>query len=138
LRAVLLACADDSAAHLHDALQTQAPHALQTLMARPHVRIAPPVRNKADENLATLCLAEELAKLDAHRGAKREIEGAMEDMEGFVDEGLTWRLAQATAARHSADSPPRADAGDLGEDRTAMSNHLQNLIDSRAWEKKTR
>ena len=138
LRSVLLSCADDSAAHLHGALQTQAPKALETLMARPHVRIAPPVRNKVDENLATLCLAEELAKLDAHRSAKREIAGAMEDMDGLVDEGLTWRLAQATAARHNADSPPRADAGDLGEDRAAMSNHLQNLIDSRAWEKKTR
>jgi DNA primase len=138
LRAVLLTCADDSAAQLHDALQAKAPAALAQLMARPHVRIAPPVRNKGDEHLATLCLAEELAKLDAYRGARREIAEAIEDMDGFVDEGLTWRLAQATAAQHRADSPPRRDAGDLGEDRAAMSNHLQNLIDSKAWEKKSR
>ncbi len=138
LRDTLLSHADADAAQLHDALQNAAPAALATLMARPHVRIAPPVRNRADAELATLCLAEELAKLDAHRGAKREIAEAVADMDGFVDEGLTWRLTQAVAARNRADSPPRPDSGDLGEDRTTMSNHLQNLIDSKVWEKKTR
>lgn len=138
LRDVLLAHADADAAQIYDALREAAAPALATLLARPHVRIAPPVRNTADAELAALCLAEELAKLDAHRGAKREIAEAMADMEGFVDEGLTWRLAQANAARLRADNPPRPDSGDLGEDRAAMSNHLQNLIDSRAWEKKSR
>lgn len=138
LRAALLQHADDSAADLHDALRQDAQEAVSRLMARAHVKIAPPVRNKTDEALATLCLAEELAKLDAYRGAKREIAEAMMEMDGFVDEGLTWRLTQAVAAQHRADSPPRPDSGDLGEDRTAMSNHLQNLIDSRAWEKKSR
>ena len=138
LRDVLLTCADSDAAQVYDALQNAAAPALATLLARPHVRIAPCVRNRSDGALATLCLAEELAKLDAHRGARREIAEAMADMEGFVDEGLTWRLAQATAAVQRADNPPRPDSGDLGEDRTAMSNHLQNLIDSRAWEKKSR
>lgn len=138
LRDVLLAHADSDAAQIHDALHNAAAPALATLLARPHVRIAPCVRNRNDSDLATLCLAEELAKLDAHRGARREIAEAMADMEGFVDEGLTWRLAQATAARQRADNPSRPDSGDLGEDRAAMSNHLQNLIDSRAWEKKSR
>lgn len=138
LRDVLLAHADSDAAQVYDALHNAAAPALATLLARPHVRIAPCVRNRSDSDLATLCLAEELAKLDAHRGARREIAEAMADMEGFVDEGLTWRLAQATAAVQRADNPPRPDSGDLGEDRAAMSNHLQNLIDSRAWEKKSR
>ncbi len=138
LRDVLLAHADSDAAQIYDAVNTAAAPALATLLTRPHVRIAPCVRNRSDSDLATLCLAEELAKLDAHRGARREIAEAMADMEGFVDEGLTWRLAQATAARQRADNPPRPDSGDLGEDRAAMSNHLQNLIDSRAWEKKSR
>jgi DNA primase len=138
LRDALLANADSDAAQIYDVLQNAAAPALATLLARPHVRIAPCVRNRMDGDLATLCLAEELAKLDAHRGAKREIAEAMADMEGFVDEGLTWRLAQATAAVQRADNPPRPDSGDLGEDRAAMSNHLQNLIDSRAWEKKSR
>lgn len=138
LRALLLRHGDDAAADLYDALHQNAATAFANLMARPHVKIAPPVRNTSDEALATLCLAEELAKLDAYRGAKREIAEAVSDMDGFVDEGLTWRLSQANVARLRADSPPRADSGDLGEDRAAMSNHLQNLIDSQAWVKKSR
>ena len=112
--------------------------ALDALMARPHVQIAPPVRNRHDPDLAMLCLAEEFAKLDAARGARREISDAMEDLTGIADEGLTWRLAQAASARHRADQPNRNDTADLGEDRNALSNHLQNLIDSKVWEKKPR
>ena len=138
LRRLILANAGADAGSLHDQIRAQAAPALDALMARPHVQIAPPVRNRADAELATLCLAEELAKLEARRAARREIEDAVEDMSGLADEGLTWRLTKATEARHRADHPARADAGDLGEDRGAMSNHLQNLIDGRVWEKKSR
>jgi len=138
LRAVLLSNADADPSSLHDQLVAHAPAALDALMRQPHVTIAPPVRNRADADLATLCLAEELEKLDARRGARREIEDAVEDMDGLPDEGLTWRLSQATAARHRADHPARPDAPDLGEDRSALSNHLQNLIDAQVWVKKSR
>ena len=134
LRALILTHA--GAPDIHSVIRTAAPAALDALLQQPHVSIAPPVRNRTDSDLATLCLAEELAKLDARRGARREIEDAVEDMDHLPDEGLTWRLAQSAAARHRADKPPRADATDLGEDRSALSNHLQNLIDSRVWEKK--
>ena len=110
--------------------------ALEDVMARPHVLIAPPVRNQKDTDLALMCLAEEFAKLDARRGARREVEEAVEDLTGVADEGLTWRLAQAASARHRADHPNRDDTADLGEDRNALSNHLQSLIDSKVWEKK--
>ena len=134
LRTILLSHMDP--ATLEDRLRRAAPAALDALMSRPHVQIAPPVRNRNDPDLATRCLAEELAKLDARRGARREIEDAVEDLDGVADEGLTWRLSQAADARHRADHPPRADATELGEDRAAMSNHLQSLINSRVWEKK--
>ncbi len=134
LRVIMLSHMDP--ATLEDRLRRAAPAALDALLTRPHVLIAPPVRNRTDTELATLCLAEELAKLDARRGARREIEDAVEDLSGLADEGLTWRLSQAAAARHRADHPPRADAGELGEDRAALSNHLQSLINSRVWEKK--
>ena len=110
--------------------------ALDDVMARPHVLIAPPVRNQKDTDLALMCLAEEFAKLDARRGARREVEEAVEDLTGVADEGLTWRLAQAASARHRADHPNRDDTADLGEDRNALSSHLQSLIDSKVWEKK--
>ncbi len=138
LRRLILANAGADAGSLHDHIRTAAPAALDALMARPHVLIAPPVRNRADAELATLCLAEELAKLEARRAARREIEDAVEDLSGLADEGLTWRLTKATEARHRADHPARDDAADLGEDRGALSNHLQSLIDGRVWEKKNR
>ena len=121
---------------LRESLQHHAHAALETLFARTHVQIAPPIRNHDDTELAMLCLAEELAKLDAHRGARKEIEDAVEDLSGLADEGLTWRLSQAALARHRADNPPREDAADLGEDRSALSKHLQNMIDGQIWVKK--
>ena len=138
LRRLILANVGADAASLFDQIKATAPNALDALMARPHVMIAPPVRNSADAELATLCLAEELAKLEARRAARREIEDAVEDMSGLADEGLTWRLTKATEARHRADHPTRTDAADLGEDRGALSNHLQSLINGRVWEKKNR
>ncbi len=134
LRAAILRHA--LAVDFHDQIQNAAPDALEELMARPHVQSAPCVRNQTDKELATLCLAEEFAKLTAHRGARREIEDAVEDLEGLADEGLTWRLSRAAEARHRADNPAREDAADLGEDRSAMMTHLQNLIDGQVWVKK--
>ena len=136
LRDHLLAHAAKNRTAMRDTLQQAAHGALETLFARPHVQIAPPIRNHDDTELAMLCLAEELAKLDAHRGARKEIEDAMEDLSGLADEGLTWRLSQAALARHRADNPPREDAADLGEDRSALSKHLQKLIDGEIWVKK--
>ena len=136
LRDHLLANSAKNSASLCETLQHHANAALETLFARTHVQIAPPIRNHDDTELAMLCLAEELAKLDAHRGARKEIEDAVEDLSGLADEGLTWRLSQAAQARHRADNPPREDAADLGEDRSALSKHLQKLIDGEIWVKK--
>ena len=134
IRNLLLTHAD--AVNLREELENAAPAAVDALFSQPHVQIAPPVRNAHDQDLATLCLAEELAKLDARRGARREIEDAVEDLSGVADEGLTWRLTQAADARHRAEKPDRADSSDLGEDRAALSKHLQNLIDGQVWIKK--
>ncbi|WP_137110534.1 DNA primase [Rhodobacter sp. SY28-1] len=136
LRQMILAGAEMP--DLHAKIAASAPAALDALMSRPHVAIAPPVRNREDDDLAALCLAEELAKLEARRGAHREIEDAMEDMDGLPDEGLTWRLSKAAEARHRSDKSGISDSSDLGEDRAALSRHLQSLIDSQVWVKKNR
>jgi DNA primase len=136
LRQMILAGADMP--DLHAKIAQSAPAALDALLSRPHVAIAPPVRNREDDDLAALCLAEELAKLEARRGARREIEDAMEDMDGLPDEGLTWRLTQAAEARHRSEKVGTSDSSDLGEDRAALSRHLQSLIDSQVWVKKNR
>jgi len=135
LRALILRHPGDAPA-LRATLEREAATALERLFAQAHVAISPPVRNPDDTESAMLCLAEELAKLDAHRGARREIEDAVEDLSGLADEGVTWRLLQAARARHKAEKPERDDATDLGEDRLALSRHLQSLIDNRIWVKK--
>ena len=134
LRQMILSGAD--LPDLHAKIRASAPAALDALLSRPHVAIAPPIRNTEDHALAALCLAEELAKLEARRGARREIEDAMEDMDGLPDEGLTWRLTQAAEARHRSEKTGQSDSADLGEDRAALSRHLQGLIDSQVWVKK--
>ncbi|MDR5652051.1 DNA primase [Ruixingdingia sedimenti] len=111
---------------------------LEKLMALNHVRIAPPLRPGADADLARLCLAEEFAKLAATRGARREVEEAVEDFDHLPDEGLTWRLRQASEAVNRAQRSATQDTGDLGEDRAALSRHLQNLIDGEVWRKNRR
>ena len=83
---------------------------LEKLFGQRHVAITPAIR-RPDPDTAALCLAEELAKLNARRGHAREMEEAVEDIAGLADEGVTWRLGQAVRA------VDRADRGD-GEDRT--------------------
>ncbi|OYX25744.1 MAG: DNA primase [Rhodobacterales bacterium 32-66-7] len=136
LRRLILTHAD--APDLADAIRQSAPAALDALMARPHVALAAPTRHVQDPELATLFLAEELAKLEAWRGARREIADAVEDMGGLPDEGLTWRLTKAAEARHRSDKSGPNDSADLGEDRAALSRHLQSLLDSEVWVKKNR
>jgi DNA primase len=84
---------------------------LEKLFAERHLTIVPSIRKPGDPETARLCIAEELAKLNARRGHAREIADAMKDMAGLVDEGVTWRLGQATSALD------RAHRGD-DEDRT--------------------
>ena len=135
LRAALLR---HEAAGLLEFLAETMPREVDALFAQPHVTNAPPVRDRLDREKAQMCVAEDLAKLAALRGARGEVEDAVEDIGGLADEGLTWRLAQATRAVDRADRAPREDAGDLGEDRSALSKHLQNLIDGEVWVKKIR
>ncbi len=86
--------------------------ALEKLLSQSHVAISPAVRRKGEAEVARLCLAEEFAKLTARRGHAREIEDAVEDLGGLADEGLTWRLAQASAA---VDKAGRGDNEDRAE-----------------------
>ena len=61
---------------------------------------------------AEKCVAMELAKLAAHWGAELELREASEDIEGLVDEGLTWRVSQAARARRDAEKGPEAARAD--------------------------
>ncbi|MCA3435888.1 MAG: DNA primase [Rhodobacter sp.] len=136
LRQVLLRHAHADPERFAENIASDAGPILESLFARSHVRSAPPVRNRNDPDLALMCLAEGLAKLEARRGARQEIEDAMEDMTGLADEGLTWRLSKAAEALQGPQRSNLEDASDMGEDRPALSRHLQDMIDARIWIKK--
>ena len=114
------------------------PAPLEKLWSLSHVQIAPAVRANADLELTQMTLAEELAKLEARRGVQREVEEAVEDLAGVADEGLTWRVTQASEARNAANRGQLDDDGADAEDRGSMSEYLQSLIDGEVWVKKRR
>ncbi len=111
---------------------------LEKLWSLSHVQIAPAVRAGAAEDLTRMTLAEELAKLEARRGVQREVADAVEDLEGVADEGLTWRVGQAAEALNKVGKTTLSDGLEDGEDRSAMSDYLQSLIDGEVWVKKSR
>ncbi len=75
---------------------------LERLFALSHVTVIPVVHAPGDGDGAALCVAQELAKLAANRGAEREILDAAADLGDVADEGITWRLSQAAQARNRA------------------------------------
>ncbi len=112
--------------------------ALEKLMSLSHVQISPAVRNPGNTEVAALCVAQELAKLAARRGAEKEISDAMQEMGDLADEGITWRLTQAAEARNKAvrsqtEDKTQYETGANGaridrEERTAL-NQLLDQID---------
>jgi DNA primase len=128
----------DAGENFHTAIADEQRTALERLFQQPHVQIAPPVRNRQDSELATLCVAEGLAKIDARRAARQEIEDAMQDVTGLVDEGLTWRIGKAAEARNQSERSDLQDQEGNGEDRAALSRALQDMIDQQVWVKPRR
>ena len=103
LQTSLLRHSDASASELRQSIvQDLGEDALEKLFSQSHVQIVPVIRLPGDPEDAALCVAQELAKLEANRGAAREIIDGMQDNMGDADEGLTWRLAQAAEAKNKA------------------------------------
>ena len=105
---------------------------LEKLMAQNHVAISPAVRRAGDRDVAMMCLAEEFAKLTARRGHAREIAEAVEDFDGFVDEGLTWRLGQAAAALDRAGRGNNEDRAeyDVGDNGARIKRDERSAFDT--------
>ncbi len=111
--------------------------ALEKLFAPSHLRIIPAIRSPGDDDAAALCVAQELAKLAAFRGAEQEIEDAAQDLEAIADEGVTWRLGQVAKARNEAlesrtEDDTEYERGDNGaaisrEERSAFEQLLQQI-----------
>ena len=111
---------------------------LGKLMSLPPVRIHPHLRAATNPELVAQTLSEELVKHAAILGADVELKEAEQDLEGLADEGLTWRIQQATDARTKATKAEVRGSADTGEDRENLSQHLQKLIDDQIWVKKKR
>lgn len=80
----------------------EARQALDRLLTNPHVRITPALRPEVDDAFAALCLEEALSRLEAERVYRSELTEAQMDVEGLVDERLTWRVSKAAELRASA------------------------------------
>ncbi|WP_137703104.1 DNA primase [Marimonas lutisalis] len=115
--------------------------ALEKLFAQPHLRVVPALRHAGDTDLARMTVSEELAKLEAIRGLKAEIDEAAEDLSGPADEALTWRLGQAAEARNRAthgqqEDKTEYDVGDNGlrinrDERSAFDALLEKITNAK-------
>ena len=75
---------------------------LEKLFALRHVSVSPCLRKPGDDDLARATVAQEFDKLKAQKGLAAEIDEAQEDMIGFADESVTFRLDQAARAMDRA------------------------------------
>ena len=103
LRSLILRHAHHGAATLRQQILDElGPAPLENLLSLGHVAITPAVRRPGDRDIATMTLAEELAKLHARNGLLAEIDEATHDLDHIADEALTWRLGQAAEASQRA------------------------------------
>jgi len=105
---------------------------LEKLFQPRHVTLCPAVRSPGDDDIAAQCVAEELSKLHARRGARREIEEAVRDAEAQSDEGTTWRLGQAAQARNTAERAQNEDRTEfeIGANGARISRDERQKFDS--------
>ena len=133
IRQAILRRADDTGATLRDEIVTQlGPAPLENLYALRHVAIHPCIRTPGDVEQAQMTLAEELAKLEAHRGLSAEIAEAAEDLTGGADEAVTWRLTQAAEARNRAERSPHEDKAeyDTGENGARINRDERSAFNA--------
>ncbi|SOH92450.1 DNA primase [Monaibacterium marinum] len=110
--------------------------ARERLNALGNVRVARHLLPQADASVARAAILEEMAKQTAEMGIRDEVRDAEEDMHGVADEGVTWRLQQASIARDRAlrglgDEEDTASGGEQ-----ELSDHLSRLIADQVWIKK--
>lgn len=110
IRDLLLAHAD--APDPRAEIAAAAPAPLDAILSHPHVRNTPAILDPSDGEKAEFALAQDFFILQAERGRRREIEEAAQDIEGVVDEGLTWRIAKANEARAEAHRGPQDKTGE--------------------------
>jgi len=76
--------------------ETLGDEALEKLFAPRHVQVSAGFRGGGDPDMSEQCVRGELEKLFSARAAMSETREAEVEIAGLVDEGMTWRLRQAS------------------------------------------
>ena len=105
--------------------------ALAQIMEDAYVKASPLIRQPDNAEKAAVVLANILDKIEARRVALAELTRAEAEIQGLVDEGLTWRMSESARARHRAESPEIEDTSDMNEDRSALSARLASYFDTK-------
>ena len=138
LRNHILQNIDNKPEEIINLLNTKFSKLIKDILNNPYVKISPALQKNNQKTMAIKILKEEFTKLETSEGMKKEIRDAIEDLNSAASESLTWRLGQATDARSKAQRSTLEEAQEAGEDKGAMTDFLQNLIDNEAWVKKNK
>ncbi|WP_425099729.1 DNA primase [Tropicibacter sp. S64] len=132
IRDTILRCIGNEAVMRDRVAEAIGSEALESLLKARHLSVVPCIRRPGDAELSRLTVAEELAKMEAHRGWHTELSEAREDLEDRADEALTWRLAQAAQARAQAGRINDEDDTefDVGPNGAHMDKEERSAFDS--------
>ena len=134
----LISLSDEQPSNIMDKLNESYQKQILIILNNPHAKISPALRKTGQKEIAIKTLKEEFMKLETYAGMQKEIRDAIDDLNSASGESLTWRLNQATKARTNAEKSTLDDIETAGEDKTAMTDFLQNLIDNEVWVKKNK
>ena len=134
----LISLSGDEPSDIIDKLNENYQQQVSIILNDPHAKISPALRKTKKQEIAHKTLKEEFMKLETSAGMQKEIRDAIDDLHSSSSESLTWRLNQATKARTNAEKSTLDDIETAGEDKTAMTDFLQNLIDNEVWVKKNK
>ena len=134
----LISLSDEQPSNIIDKLNESYQKQILIILNNPHAKISPALRKTGQKEIAIKTLKEEFMKLETYAGMQKEIRDAIDDLNSASGESLTWRLNQATKARTNAEKSTLDDIETAGEDKTAMTDFLQNLIDNEVWVKKNK
>ncbi len=134
LAALLLTCDSNATqAEIEDMVAERLGHqTLETLRGTRHVTQAPSVRKPGDADLARMCLTEEIAKLAAVRGTRREIEEAMEGFAETPEDWIDHRLNLSVQAREMAGRNHEGDSAeyDIAENGARIDRDERSDLDA--------
>ena len=109
---------------------------ISNIFSLKYLKIAPALQSNSSDQKIRQTIISELTKIKARQGVEREVQEALEDLQGDPDEGLTWRVSKAAEANNAANRIQQDEASDELEHQKNLSNNLQSLIDNQVWKKK--